>query len=243
MLKLTTLDLRTKMKRASWSIGTRTKTLYFTLHYNGPKVAAFGNPLGEIAQLQFDSSYHMRKDVLRADGIQYHGATLSDGRNVQLRDWKSILWHCGNAVGNSYSIAWHIPIGGTQRATLAQLDSLFNIVIPAFQRAYNIHYSNVKGHMEWKSTLCPGTLMPYLRSWRSDQGSGVLWYQTTHEVNVREAPTTQSPIALGGKAVVKPLTTFAVDKLVEGETVKNVDTWLHRQDGLGFMSAAYAVRL
>jgi hypothetical protein len=172
---LTLDDTRGKIKRAGWSIGTRRATRYFTLHFNGPPVKAFGNPVGEFAQLQFDATYHMRPGALGSkrggDGIQYHGATLSNGRNVLLRDWNAMLWHCGVTEGNAYSIAWHVPIGGNQQPTQAQIKSVFEVVIPCVLGQYGIWYKGVRAHMEWKATNCPGVpLMRILSEYRNKWG-------------------------------------------------------------------------
>ncbi|SRR5258706_3530015 len=236
MLSFPYLDYRDKLKRTSWSIGTRSRTRYLTLHYNGPAVGAFGNPQGEIKQLQFDATWHIGS-YLNADGIQYHGATLSDGTNLQLRDWQAKLWHCGNYVGNNESIAWTVVFGGMQRATEAQLDSLFNVVLPAFQREYGIFVVNVKGHREWKKTLCPGTLYSSLLEWRDNHqvDSHLMWFETLVNVNVREAPDVRSPIALNGTATVPKGTTFAVNKIIKGIPYNGIDTYIHRADQLGFM--------
>lgn len=239
------LDYRSKMKRASWSIGTRPRTRYFTIHYNGPAVPGKGSEASEIAQLQFDATWHMRPGALGAasggDGIQYHGATLNTGKNVQLRDWNALLWHCGNFVGNQESIAWHVPIGGFQTATLAQLNSLFNVVIPTFMREYpSIAYVNVKGHKEWKPTDCPGTLYREILDWRADHAQKpiLLYYKTLANVKVRESPEIKadnSNVALHGTAVIPKDTIFAVDKLIDGVPYLGVKTYVHRADGLGFM--------
>lgn len=250
-LHLPYLDYRDKMPRADWSIGTRKRTRYLTLHYNGPRVVAAGNPIGEIAQLKFDAQWHMRPGALGApsggDGIQYHGATLSDGMNLQLRDWLALLWHCGNYVGNNESIAWHVPIGGTQKPTPAQLHQIFDIVIPAFQVAFDIQYVNVKGHKEWKATDCPGIpLFNALKQWRATHATplpppfpAMLWYKTKANVYVRESPEVQSGfpanIALDGDALIPSGTTFAVDKLVTGKPHNGIATYVHRADQLGFM--------
>ena len=238
------LDYRAKMPRAKWSIGTRVETMYFTLHYNGPAVTGFGNRSKEIAQLQFDAVYHMRAGALGApsggDGIQYHGATLSDGLNLQLRDWPAKLWHCGNFEGNNKSIAWHLPLGGYQSPTNEQVHQVFDIVIPAFMNAYNIKYVNVKGHKEWKSTDCPGKVMPFLLDWREDHAQlpRLLYYTTLANVKVRESPEimpNDANVALDGTAVIPMGTTFAVDKIVDGVPFLGVSKYVHRADGLGFM--------
>ena len=230
------IDYRSKLARAKWSIGTRPRTRYFTLHYNGPSVKAYGNPKGEIAQLEFDARFHMGT-YLNADGIQYHGATLSDDTNLQLRDWEAKLWHCGNYVGNEESIAWTVVFGGTQRANVRMLRSIFQVVFPAFQREYGILTINVKGHKEWKKTLCPGTLFGNLIDWRNNQQPETLlmWFETVVNVNVREAPDVKSPVALNGNAVIPRGTTFGVDSIVKGVPFQGVDLYIHRADNLGFM--------
>lgn len=243
------LDYRSRMPRAKWSIGTRSATLFFTIHYNGPSVKAAGNPAGEIAQLQFDAAYHMRPGALGSpiggDGIQYHGATLSNGINLQLRDWLAKLWHCGNATGNAQSVAWHIPIGGTQQPTNAQLHQLYNVVIPAFQREYRFVYTNVKGHREWKQTDCPGIpLFNSLMDWRANHATPapLMWYKTLANVYVRESPEIQpnlANVALDGTALIAKDTVFAVDELKQGVPYTlngiTVSQYVHRADGLGFM--------
>lgn len=246
-LHLPYLDYRAKMARADWSIGTRKRTRYFTIHYNGPRVAAAGNPIGEIAQLQFDATYHMRPGALGApnggDGIQYHGATLSDNMNLQLRDWLALLWHCGNFIGNRESIAWHVPIGGTQKPKDAQLYELFDVVIPAFQVAFDIPTANVLGHREWKRTDCPGIpLFNALKEWRANRTTHIpqlMWFTTLANVYVRESPEVlagfPSNIALDGEALIPSGTTFAVDKIVTGKPHNGITTYVHRTDQLGFM--------
>lgn len=238
------LDYRSKMPRAKWSIGTRSITRYFTLHWNGPAVKAFGNPQGEIAQLQFDAQWHMRPGgvgaVNGADGIQYHGATLSNGLNIQLRDWSAKLWHCGNEVGNLQSPAWHLPIGKGQQPTQAQLDQVFGVVIPAFQREYHFTHVNVLGHQEWKLTDCPGTLMIHLMNWRETRDTvlPITWYKTLANVFVRETPEikpNKANVALKGTALIPKGTVFAVNAVVNGKSHNGIDKYVHRADGLGFM--------
>lgn len=234
------LDYRSKMPRAKWSIGTRASTRYFTCHYNGPAVTGFGNPKQEIAQLQFDAAYHMRAGALGAasggDGIQYHGATLSDGTNLQLRDWPAMLWHCGNYTGNRESIAWHLPLGGYQYPTDAQLHQLFNVVIPAFMSAYKFTYVNVKGHKEWKSTDCPGKIQPYLVDWREDHAMlpRLLYYTTLVNCKVRQSP--EIKLDDSNVAGILPMgTTFAVSEIVKGTPYLGIDSYVHMASEWGFI--------
>jgi len=239
------LDYRSKMPRAKWSIGSRFDTRYFTLHYNGPAVKAAGNPQGEIAQLQFDATWHMRPGALGAvnggDGIQYHGATLSNGLNLQLRDWNAMLWHCGNKIGNMHSIAWHVPIGGEQKPTIEQVKQLFHVIIPSFQQHYGITHVNVKGHREWAATACPGvSLWNWLYDWRVEQKTvlPITWYRTLANMFVRETPAIEpnrANVALSGTALIEKGSTFAVDVIVPGKPYRGISTYIHRADQLGFM--------
>lgn len=235
------IDMRKNIPSRTWRIGRRPITRYVTIHYNGPAVPSFGNPKGEIDQLIFDARYHMRAGAFGvasgADGIQYHGATLSDGTNILMRDWHDMLWHCGNYDGNRYSISWHLPLGGNQKATDLQLTALFE-VIEYMRGVYNIPLVNIKGHMEWKATACPGPyLMQHLREYRA---SGVVpkpiqWFKAIYNSNCRQGPSTDTPIALNGTAVMPKGTVFAVDKIIEdGKPYNGNPTWVHRADQLGF---------
>lgn len=230
------------MPRATWSIGKRKLTLYLTIHYNGPKVPAFGNPRGELDQLRGDARWHMRPGAFGvkngADGIQYHGGTLSDGSNWRFRAFDDMLWHCGNSIGNTQSIAWHIPIGGAQVMTSQQLASLYR-VFKTFREVYGIKTVNLVGHMEWKSTDCPGTIQPRIREYRAGEmiPTPIVWYRTLYNANCREAPdcVTPAPIALHGTAITPAGTTFAVDKIIENGVPYNGNpTYVHRADAIGF---------
>jgi len=249
------VDLRAKMKRASWSIGTRDQTLYLTVHYNGPNVGAFGKATGEIAQLQFDSGYHMRPNAFGkntpGDGIQYHGATLSTGKHVQLRDWQAKLWHCGNKEGNNRSIAWHFPLGGDQVPTDAQWYGFIHEIVPLFRSMYGVVDANVKMHNEWKATECPGNPLIYkIKQWRLGLQptlpiplpvkGGLLWYKTMYPANTRIAPDVNSPVATygntGEEVIIPAGTVFGVDALVlYGTPYKGDPVYVHRADQLGFV--------
>lgn len=228
------------MPRASWSIGTRKATRNFTVHYNGPEVKAVGNIRAELDQMRSDARYHMRKGAFGvangADGLQYHGGTLSDGSNWRFRDLQDELWHCGNYEGNTFGISWHLPIGKGQSPTSKQLQSLY-AVFAAVREIYNISVVNIVGHLEWKATDCPGLIMPYIRQYRAQAiiPTPTIWYRTLYNANVREAPDTNAPIALHGAAVTPAGTTFAIDKIIEdGVPYYGNPVYVHRADGLGF---------
>lgn len=231
---------RLEIPRATWQIGKRPYTTHITVHYNGPKVPGAGVPKLERAQLIADARYHMRPGALGArsggDGIQYHGATLSDGTNVVMRELDAMLWHCANYEGNRCSLSWHIPIGEGQYPTLEQLYS-FRKALDILRAIYNIPVVNVKGHREWSSTRCPGNMMPYVVGYRAGKEfvtGSVEWYVTIANANVRTAPDVDSPIALDGTAVTPNGTVFAVDAIVEGISYKGDPKYVHRADGLGF---------
>lgn len=207
-------DYRAQMKRAKWSIGVRTKTLYLTVHYNGPPVNGVGNPESEITQLIGDSKWHMRPGALGAgnggDGIQYHGATLSDGTHIQLRDLNAQLWHCHNVEGNKFSLSWHVPIGGKQEMTAIQQNALFADLIPSMMKEYGFDRFAVRGHMEWHPTSCPGTIMPLIKAWRTHSQ----YFVTQSEVNVREKPDSRTPAKL--LRVLPQGVTFKAVAITEG---------------------------
>lgn len=229
-----------RVPRAQWTIGTRKATRYFTVHYNGPKVPGFGMPKLEADQIRSDARYHMRPGAFGvasgADGIQYHGGTLSDGTNWLFRSVTDLLWHSRNFEGNNFSISWHLPLGDTQQPTTAQIASLFN-VIDAFRREYPlIAVTGVKGHKEWASTACPGNVMPYVIDYRNVHtfGKPIQYFVTSVNANCRTAPDISAPIALDGKAVTPAGTTFGVDAIVIGKPYNGDPHWVHRADSIGF---------
>jgi hypothetical protein len=238
-------DLRDKLPRAGWSIGHRHGSpTGATLHYNGPPVSLFGNPAGELAQLAADARYHMRPDVLGADGIQYTYAILSNGERCQLRDETAILWHSANAVGNNQHLAIHLPLGGAQRPTDAQWQAATLLFDELIGRYHWSGRSVILGHREWPSSdgkpqkSCPGPIVfRQLQLWR-----GALPPQTITRyrvrfpfpiVNVRQGPGVQYKVA----GVMHAGDLVAADAVVMGVAPPtSADLrWLHRQDGLGFV--------
>lgn len=233
------IPLLGNIPRANWTIGRRAATRYFTVHYNGPSVPGFGYPKLEADQIRSDARWQMRAGALGAksggDGIQYHGGTFSDGSNWLFRDIFDLLWHCRNFEGNSFSISWHLPLGGAQQPTSAQIRSLY-AVIDACRSAFGIPAVAVKGHKEWASTDCPGNVMPYVFDYRNTHtlGTAIQWYKTIVNANCREAPDITAKIALKGKAITKADTIFGVDAVVKGTPYNNDPFWVHRADGVGF---------
>lgn len=224
-----------QLKFAQWRIGKRrAPAKYITIHYNGPPVRAAGNAAGERAQLAFDSAYHMRPDVLKADGIQYHAAVLCTGERVLLRPLDDILWHCGNKRGNDYSIAIHIPIGDGQTPAPKQLESL-RYLVDILRTEYNVHVMNVKPHWEWKSTKCPGLpLASFIGAYRSAlmHGTPFALFKTKDNANVRVRADVKSPVSY-----VLPIDTiFGVRRVVENGVPHNGNpSYVELSDGSGYI--------
>jgi hypothetical protein len=155
------------------------------IHYSGPPVERRAETL---AVLQAEASYHVGKDWARAgdppvrgDGLMYHVAIGDDGTAYLCRDLEAVLWHCGAWPQNALALSVHIPIGGSQRATAAQLATLRRVV-DEWRAATGTPPSEVWGHQELQPTSCPGTLMadfvhPY-RGERTAAGDGQ-WFSET----------------------------------------------------------------
>jgi hypothetical protein len=146
--------------------GRRTGFDWLTLHYNGPAVAAAGNPAGEIVQLQVDARDHIKRDwdlrdntpPVHGQRIMYDLAVLSDGSAYVLGDPEDLLFHCRNQIGNARSYALHVPIGAAQDVTEPQWQSVVRI----YERLAAHHgwpgVSRFVGHREWPRGN--GTPMP-----------------------------------------------------------------------------------
>lgn len=139
--------------------GRRSSFDWLTLHYNGPSVAAAGNPSGEIKQLQADARFHIDKvwgfdgaTPLHGQRIMYDLAVLSDGSVYVLGDPDDLLWHCGNQIGNARSYALHLPIGGVQDVTEPQWQAAIRIYEQLAAHHGWPGMSRLVGHCEWPRT-------------------------------------------------------------------------------------------
>lgn len=244
-LKIT--DWRSKIPRKDWSIGIRSQTNAITVHYNGPEVATSNQSgSGLLNQMIADAQWQMRPGGLGTanggDGIQYHYVVASDGLIYQLRDATAMLWHCGDSDGNAHSFALHLPLGGSQSPTGVQWSAILNL-IQALMTDWNIKSSRVLGHLEWPQakTICPGPIiLPKIQAFRNGQehqGGVTHIAKDVASANVREGPATTYPIALGGKAIMFPNDTLIYDAIIKGQTIGGDNRWLHRSDGVGFVSA------
>lgn len=160
------------------------------LHYSGPPVDDRSNTL---AVLQREARYHVGKNwidpaepAIYGDGLMYHVAVGDDGARYLCRDLESVLWHCGAWPQNAIALSVHVPIGGDQHATRAQLDSLRDL-IDAWRALTGTPVEEVWGHCELSATDCPGTLMadfvvPYRRGKLAPVSTHQWFPETGHAV-------------------------------------------------------------
>jgi len=245
--QLNVIDIRSRLPRAKWSIGTRSATTSETWHYNGPAVPS-ERQRGEglIQQLIADAQWQMRPGwggtVDGADGLMYHLIFASDGTIYQARDIDALLWHCAHADGNSRGLAFHFPIGLGQQPSAAQLISAFR-ASDLLRRRFAIPLNRTIGHLEWKhATACPGpNIMQHLVAYRAGVEPRVTKTPTpaglkrflltcADKANVRQGPGTNFPIA----GTLKSGTVVYVDVVKSGWVhMAKVE---HEQADLGFIS-------
>lgn len=132
------------------------------IHYSGPPVA---NRQDTLAVLRSEARYHVEKNWASAgqppiygDGLMYHLAIGDDGSCYLCRDPEEVLWHSGAWPQNALALSVHVPIGGQQRATPAQIRTL-QTVVDAWRSLTSTRLDEVWGHQELSPTDCPGTLM------------------------------------------------------------------------------------
>jgi hypothetical protein len=208
-----------------------------TVHYNGPAMGAFGNPMRE---LDFIVNVDVKNHQVRigADNLCYHFAVLSDGQIWQTRDLGLIAWHSADAVGNEHSIAVHLPLGQGQVPTAPQIAALTRL-LDALGADYHFARTAVKGHGEWSNfhhTACPGGLvMDVVKHYRAGPAVGRQVRVTAGTLNIRQGPTTAYKIAgqlhLGDVVVV------------DGTKDEGQGKWWHIASGIGFISGAYVVEI
>ena len=241
-------DLRDKLPRAPWSIGSRHgNPAGATIHYNGPPVGAAGNVAAEVAQLASDARYHMRPDLIGGDGIQYHYAVLSNGDVCQLRDETAILWHSANAVGNNTHLAIHLPIGGAQAPTPVQWRATTDLFDELIGRYHWSGRSVILGHREWPRSdgkpqkSCPGPIVfRMLQLWRGQlaaQSSATNYRVAVDTALIREGPGQQYKVALGGFARLHKGDLVTADAIVQGTPPKGSQDarWAHSATQVGFV--------
>jgi N-acetylmuramoyl-L-alanine amidase len=269
--QLNIIDIRDKLPRAKWSIGTRSNTTSLTYHYNGPFVPPtrqYGN--GLIDQLIADTQWQMRKGwggtKDGSDGLQYHFAIASDGLIYQTRDIDALLWHAAHQDANARGLALHFPLGSGQQPTVAQLASAFRLS-DLLRARYQVTLNRTFGHLEWKhATACPGPeLMRHLVAYRTGitpivsptpTPAGMRRFLLTCDgkANVRQAPRTRwldgRPVPIAG-TLKSGMIVFVDVVKTDGERIGKVSNpnWLHmarvphEQADLGFISETLGIWL
>lgn len=155
------------------------------VHYSGPPVR---NRADTLAVLRAEARYHVDKDwsgmgepTLRGDGLMYHVAIGDDGTRYLCRDLEAMLWHCGETEWNRRALSVHVPIGGDQRATPAQLAALREIA-EGWREFTGEGRESVRGHQELSPTACPGTLMAdFVQPYRALQGGSGHYFPETRQ--------------------------------------------------------------
>jgi len=158
------------------------------VHYSGPPVT---NRDDTLAVLQAEARYHVQKNWARAgdapvygDGLMYHVAIGADGNAYLCRDLDAVLWHCGVTHWNRVALSVHVPIGGDQRATAPQRETL-TAVVNNWRACSGTPPEQVWGHRELSPTSCPGTLMEdFIYPYREGRimADGQYFEQTGHHV-------------------------------------------------------------
>lgn len=146
-----------------------------TVHWNGPPIPAGEDPWLVILS---DAWYHTSKDwspepgIQGGDGIMYHFLIAPDGRCFKTRDDDAVLWHCGSAIGNVFSYAVQVMVGGEgdgtgDPVTAAQYATLTQLIA-------ELSLDDVKPHKIWSGTACPGlelTDWVSRQAWKEDDMS------------------------------------------------------------------------
>lgn len=258
--QLGAIDIRDRLPRRNWIIGTRSATTSITFHWSGPPVPPDRQRgPGLITQLQIDSVWQMRpgwggtRDG--APHLMYHMVIDADGQFYQTASPDEILWHCAHGDGNARGLALHFPLGAGQAVTGAQLLTALRVT-NILRVTYGIPKSRVLGHQEWKhATLCPGPdLMLQLMRYRgaatppiivpTPTPPGLRRWQLRSDLidnaNVRQGPGVGFKIA--GR--MKPGTVLFIDTEQDAEPADAAHPrWVHlarvahEQADLGFLAA------
>lgn len=88
---------------------------------------------------------------------QYHYLVAGDGTVRNARPVEDIGWHCGDWKVNKSSIA--ICMAGDFREDELEGKQLKAVtkLVDTLKKDYGIKANNVKGHRNYKATVCPGT--------------------------------------------------------------------------------------
>lgn len=132
------------------------------VHYSGGPV----NQSGDTLTILRSYAYHHLGPYLREGGIAYHYDVGTDARVRLCRDERAVLWHCSAWPHNATHTAVHVMLGGSQRATEAQLTALDSL-LAHLQARDGFGAAELLGHQEVSESSCPGTLMEWVYAYRS----------------------------------------------------------------------------
>lgn len=179
-----------------------------------------------LASYKADAIYHVGKNWARngetpvfGSGIMYHIGVDGQGTVYLMRDLDRVLWHCGAWPQNANTLAIQVPLGGSQRATQAQLAALDRVCDDWLAFTGADPKKEVWGHQELSPTDCPGTLMAdFVRPYRAGGGPqpapkppaletvpdpwkspfGSFWIPKVFVDHINERPWIDTGYALGG---------------------------------------------
>jgi hypothetical protein len=166
------IDVRDKLPLVPAREVGRAAKSSITVHWNGPPIAAGADPLDVIKS---DAWFHTSKDwspepgIQGGDGIMYHFLVAPDGRCFKTRDDDAVLWHCGSEIGNRFSYAVQVMVGGNGDGTGDAVTSQQYATLTAL--IAHLALEQVKPHKIWSGTACPGlelTAWVNRQAWKED---------------------------------------------------------------------------
>ena len=126
-----------------------------TIHYQGVDVARDMSDAEAQVLIESDALFHIRKEWapgVYGGGLMYAIVIAPSGTTYQTRDLDAVLWHAGDAQGNSDTTPVLVLAGPNTPPTPAQYRSLGSVLMG--QTTYP--------HSYWSATSCPGDA---LRQW------------------------------------------------------------------------------
>jgi len=167
-LALQIIDMRDQLPLVPAEEVGRAAKSSITVHWNGPPIPPGEDPLDVIKS---DAWFHTSKDwspepgIQGGDGIMYHFLVAPDGRCFKTRDDDAVLWHCGSQIGNWFSYAVQVMVGGNGDGTGDPVTSQQYAALT--QLIAHLALDDVKPHKIWSGTACPGI---ELTAWINRQG-------------------------------------------------------------------------
>jgi hypothetical protein len=178
--------------------------------------------------------------LLNSDAVGAHFLVGKRGEIIELLDARIYrAWHAGVTLlgwGNNDTtgIECHHAVGEAwtpeQRDALtwlvkdhlqiapADIETHRAVALPKGRKVDPSDWSDADFYA-WRAALAGQRYLP--------QPALLATYLVTTDVNVREAPTTRKPVALGGQAVLATGFTFQSDGAVPGQSLGGNNQWIH----------------